>query len=194
MSNTPPPAPTGSASASLETVHLFVLAHGFVGGEKDLDYLRGAIELEAERASSDARTKSFAVCAGCNQGKTMDGVQRGGERLAQSIKDSITDIISKETTGASSGFKPSIHLTMLGNSLGGLYARYAAKLLFSGGPKLSMAISRDLLTPVVVDVYPQTFCTTVRSPTCNAKQRLMYTLIHRRHNCPCSFRLLHGLE
>lgn len=144
---------TASApSAPLNAINVYVLAHGFVGGANDLTYLRSAILREANSPSSPATTMTFAACAGCNEGRTFDGVRKGGERLASLTKEIIITILSQE--GLISQRLPAVHLTLVGNSLGGLYCRYAASLLFSA-PTLTLTVDDQ-----PVSVFPSAFVTT----------------------------------
>mmetsp|Transcript_44 Transcript_44/g.88 ORF Transcript_44/g.88 Transcript_44/m.88 type:complete len:438 (-) Transcript_44:49-1362(-) len=136
---------------SKNVVHCYVLAHGFVGGENDLVYLRKAIlEQAAQHAAATKRVRTVALCADCNEGKTFDGVRHGGERLASYIKDALTDIIMEEVTEDNA--KPVVKLSVVGNSLGGLYARYAVRSLFLQG--------HLTLSKYNVQVEPATFATT----------------------------------
>lgn len=58
----------------------------------------------------------------CNEGKTTDGVALGGQRLA----DEMVNVINSELSTKSSKV---VTISVVGNSLGGIYSRYAiAKL------------------------------------------------------------------
>jgi hypothetical protein len=54
----------------------------------------------------------------CNEGKTTDGVQPGGERLVNEMVQVIRENMRRRRT-------KSVTLSVLGNSLGGIYGRYA---------------------------------------------------------------------
>mmetsp|Transcript_14262 Transcript_14262/g.21528 ORF Transcript_14262/g.21528 Transcript_14262/m.21528 type:complete len:365 (-) Transcript_14262:112-1206(-) len=83
--------------------HLVVLVHGYSGRPQDLSYLARALE-----------QKNAAVLAvTSNDGRTTDGVIAGGRRVAAEVNA----ILEKNLH-----FKS---ISILGNSLGGLYARYA---------------------------------------------------------------------
>lgn len=59
----------------------------------------------------------------CNEGKTTDGVALGGERL---VKEMMSVIRNEMATRTSSN---TVTVSVVGNSLGGIYSRYAiAKL------------------------------------------------------------------
>ena len=91
-----------------------ILSHGFVGSSNDLTYLKDAIVREA---GSGIQTQTIAFCSPCNEGKTTDGVQAGGERLAADIYRFLTSELGNL------GGEGKVELTLVGNSLGGLYAR-----------------------------------------------------------------------
>ena len=71
-------------------------------------------------------------------------------QTASYIKDALTDIIMEEVTEDNS--KPVVKLSVVGNSLGGLYARYAVRSLFLQG--------HLTLSKYNVQVEPATFATT----------------------------------
>ncbi|KAJ1446160.1 putative serine esterase-domain-containing protein [Pelagophyceae sp. CCMP2097] len=97
----------GCAGAAGPT-HLVAISHGLSGGAKDLSFLRSAIL--AESAGGDVRV----LCCAANEGRTTDGVKAGGLRVAAEILAALDA-------------DPSItSLSLVGNSLGGLYVRYAA--------------------------------------------------------------------
>mmetsp|Transcript_8450 Transcript_8450/g.11000 ORF Transcript_8450/g.11000 Transcript_8450/m.11000 type:complete len:480 (-) Transcript_8450:331-1770(-) len=93
--------------------HLIVLVHGLEGTPEDLAYLSKVLTERAERTD-----KSVLVhCARANHRRTRDGVVRGGKRLASEIESVVKAYPSLK------------ELSLVGNSLGGLYVRYAASLL-----------------------------------------------------------------
>eukprot|EP00802_Teleaulax_amphioxeia_P014418 Tamp_14483.p1 GENE.Tamp_14483~~Tamp_14483.p1 ORF type:complete len:497 (+),score=89.71 Tamp_14483:2-1492(+) len=95
--------------------HLIVLAHGLMGGTSDLSFLRDSI-LEADPQDT------HVLLSATNQDKTTDGIAVGGSRLASEILDTVEAM-------------PSLtHISLLGNSLGGLYSRYAAAVLYTPPP------------------------------------------------------------
>ncbi|CAM9681198.1 unnamed protein product [Ectocarpus fasciculatus] len=120
----PPPAlaaddATAAAAPGADTkvgdkglpAHLVVLAHGLSGTPEDLTYLKQSLEREGG-------SEILVHSARRNEGKTKDGVVKGGSRLAEEIREVV-----KSTPSLS-------RISLVGNSLGGLYVRYAAKLLY----------------------------------------------------------------
>ena len=60
----------------------------------------------------------------CNEGKTNDGVIKGGERLANEMVDVIREeILKRGYTNITD--QVDVTISLVGNSLGGIYARYA---------------------------------------------------------------------
>ena len=68
----------------------------------------------------------------CNEGSTHDGVDKGGERLANEMLEVIRDEIGqrrRRRTQTNNENRLDVTISIVGNSLGGLYGRYAiAKL------------------------------------------------------------------
>ncbi len=72
--------------------------------------------------------------ARCNQGKTSDGLRKGGKRLAKEIQDYVREDITqlcKQRKLGCANHELELHATisLVGYSLGGLYARYAISCL-----------------------------------------------------------------
>lgn len=89
--------------------HLVVLSHGIMGTGEDLGYLASLLE-----TSGCTTLRSVSN----EDRKSLDGVKAGGEKLASEILGCIA---------RNSQLK---RLSVVGNSLGGLYMRYAMKVLF----------------------------------------------------------------
>lgn len=152
----PPFTATGCAMDELtshvlspDITHFCFLLHGHRGLSKDLAYMqvmmqRVAMTQKQQRDSHDMVVHSSA----CNQGKTTDGIQNGGDRLVQEMREVILQEMIKRhsellglpvvkdsdtTSEQSASEQPKIYdvtLSILGNSLGGLFGRYAiAKLI-----------------------------------------------------------------
>lgn len=107
----------GSSTAT----HLIVLAHGLMGSCTDLLYLSSLLEKDSSavilRSKANEVTKSFG------------GIGVGGANLANEIKEVIN-----EHPGLQS-------ISFVGNSLGGMYSRYAAFLLFDEKSKKLSGLS-----------------------------------------------------
>ena len=73
------------------------------------------------------RSSTFIVHnAVCNEGSTHDGVEKGGERLANEMLEVIRDEIGQRTQTHK---HQDVTISIVGNSLGGLYGRYAVAKL-----------------------------------------------------------------
>ena len=102
------PAMTDFKQADEQFTHLVVLVHGFKGSEQDFAYLETTFERQAHEDANIVLHKSS-----CNSGKTTDGIESGGKRLAAEVEEQIKKI------------EGPVRLSFVANSLGGLYVRYA---------------------------------------------------------------------
>jgi len=86
-----------------------------------------AIQTSVEEIiSGESKSSSFVVHnAACNEGSTHDGVEKGGERLANEILEVIRGEIEQGTQQQTQD----VTISIVGNSLGGLYGRYAVAIL-----------------------------------------------------------------
>ena len=94
--------------------HLVVLQHGLYGGASNLAVLRQCLV-------GIGGDNVLVHLASANEGMTRDGVAAGGRRLAAEIRSVAASAPSLES------------LSLVGNSLGGLYVRAAAAELYGGG-------------------------------------------------------------
>jgi hypothetical protein len=107
-----------------------------MGNPLELGYLQETLKLRAQDLIPSG-SELIVRSAEANEGQTFDGIAAGGERLASEVSRWIDQLLS-------SGQVQEISLSFVGNSLGGLYARYALATL-------------DLDR---VGVHPKVFCTT----------------------------------
>ncbi|KAG8467306.1 hypothetical protein KFE25_000622 [Diacronema lutheri] len=109
--------------------HLVVLVHGVAGLASDLNYLNSLLS---------ARPQLVVLAPRCNEPllKPFEGIVAGGERLVACILEAIAAL-------------PSLRkLSLIGHSLGGLYIRYAAGILYGRcGCTLEPASLITLATP-----------------------------------------------
>ncbi|PHJ21260.1 serine esterase protein [Cystoisospora suis] len=90
---------------------LVVCIHGLAGAESDFRYM-------AERLKERSPLVRVLLST-ANTGKTFDGVRKGGERLAEEVRRDVRR-------------HPSLrYICFIGFSLGGLYMRYAVRLLYT---------------------------------------------------------------
>lgn len=103
-------------SPSTETIHLVVLVHGLMGNALEMDYLAQTLKRQVPYDSSE--TSVVIHSAVSNEGHTNDGIAAGGKRLANEINTLVKHFWKKHGDAQ-------VTLSLVGNSLGGLYARYA---------------------------------------------------------------------
>jgi hypothetical protein len=90
-------------------MHLVLLIHGVNGYADDLEYIENKIK--------DISNSVVVVTPICNQGSTHSGIEDGAERYYQWFKE-----YSSQNTVT--------ELSIIGHSLGGLYARFLIGLLY----------------------------------------------------------------
>eukprot|EP00961_Rhodomonas_salina_P252304 3410423-Rhodomonas_salina.1 len=106
-------------SDTCEETHLYVLVHGFNSKADHLKYL-------ADHLRNRLGPSALVHAAKCNEARianpfmhpTHDGIDTGGERLAAEVRE----VVKRH---------PALKfISFIGNSMGGLFARYALGLLF----------------------------------------------------------------
>ncbi|PSS31125.1 hypothetical protein PHLCEN_2v2330 [Hermanssonia centrifuga] len=114
-----------STSATSNTIHLLVLTHGMWGSPNHLDEmsrvykeLRGQ---EGSKAGPDGEHLHILVAQANREKGTYDGVDWGGERVAEEVMDEIKKL---EDEG-----KKVTRFSVTGYSMGGLVARYLVGVL-----------------------------------------------------------------
>uniref|UniRef100_A0A0G4HFN2 DUF676 domain-containing protein n=1 Tax=Chromera velia CCMP2878 TaxID=1169474 RepID=A0A0G4HFN2_9ALVE len=115
-----------------EPKHLIVLSHGMHGSPRTMDYLAEKLFERFASAGEPVvvhKIHSNFSAAMKSHFHTADGVHAGGRRAAREILQVIQKYPSLET------------FSCLGNSLGGLYMRYAISLLF-GEPQEIEALAK----------------------------------------------------
>jgi len=128
-------------------VHLVVLVHGWMGNPAELGYLQQSLEEHASAVQEELPDTYFLfVSANANDKKTSDGIAAGGSRLASEVNELIDDITKQQESSK-------ISLSFVGNSLGGLYARYALSEI----PTIQQSDAASNQAP---RVQPKVFCTT----------------------------------
>jgi hypothetical protein len=110
---------------SADVVHFCFLVHGHRGFCKDLSYLQKQMRRTALQVRQNVTNQDMVVhSAVCNEKKTTDGVKLGGERLALEILQFMREHLDARQRELNN--KPRhVTISILGNSLGGLYARHA---------------------------------------------------------------------
>jgi len=149
--------------------HYIFLIHGWLGNAKEMGFLESSINSITESASiANVNTKAKAArivthSAICNDAKTTDGIAIGGIRLAQEIQKFIINDVQSNIDGSATSSNEVLELehhctiSFVGNSLGGLYARYALSRL---PDKLPLQSDSGKETTPSVHLQRQLFVTT----------------------------------
>jgi len=104
----------------------------------------------------------------CNEEKTHDGIAHGGVRLANEIKDVVLAEVNarRDELEANADNRIEVTLSMTGNSLGGLYTRYAIAYLVEALQQTSPSGGADsasefnLVLDETIQIRFNVFCTT----------------------------------
>ncbi|KAJ8905180.1 hypothetical protein NDN08_001689 [Rhodosorus marinus] len=129
--------------------HAIILVHGLQGKPEDLDYLQKVLW----DANVDHSARVVVHATKVNSGKTKDGIQAGGTRVANDIMNFVRDHPELE------------EISVVGFSLGGIYARYAVGLLY------------NTQNNRVANLSPRTFIT-VASPNLGVRGFGVYRFFH----------------
>ena len=149
----PPTTPVDPA------VHYVFLVHGIMGNDLEMGYLAKALanavgskevscddgnegedEVKRRKRSTSKASTLFGskptpgpeVCihsVKCNVGQTHDGIRSGGTRLANEMLSFVQNDVKKRVQTQKPKGEFNVTFSIVGNSLGGLYARYAVSLL-----------------------------------------------------------------
>lgn len=111
------------------STHYVFLVHGWLGNSSEMGYLQKAIDQKASEYTN-GNSKIITYCPTCNDSKTTDGIANGGQRLAHEVTEYIkANELNKSQPSDSSSRTRNVSISFIGNSLGGLYARYCLTLL-----------------------------------------------------------------
>ena len=120
--------------------HLVVLSHGLHGCRHDLTYLAKALESYGCLVLKSSGNEYL---------ESHNGIEEGAKRLATEVK-SLKDLHPSLT-----------HISLVGNSLGGLYCRFAIKELFdpdsglvAGLHPLNFMVSTSFSSDYLIVVFP----------------------------------------
>jgi hypothetical protein len=124
----------------------------------------GSLSSSSSSTDRDQLTNDMVVHSSiCNEHKTTDGVQKGGDRLVEEMRQVIETEISRRYPEPSEDEIYDVTISVLGNSLGGLFGRYAiAKLVERHCVKESESEDEDICW--ILDgkyrLHLNIFCTT----------------------------------
>jgi len=144
--------------------HYIFLVHGWLGNSLEMSYIENAIvnQVQKSATTSAAAQKSRVIVHSvtANNGRTTDGIAKGGIRIAQEIQNFMKEDVkaytklSSSSLSLSSSPSPMAHqasISFVGNSLGGLYSRYA----------LSCIPTQLDIPSMKIVLHYNIFCTTV---------------------------------
>lgn len=166
-----------------DVTHFCFLIHGHRGLSKDLRYMQMVMQKwaahekkrrnepgcndnsdpEGEECLLNSQPKHDMVVhnAVCNEGKTTDGVRNGGDRLVEEMLEVIDTEMKKRHQNSTENAIYDITVSVLGNSLGGLFGRYAiAKLVERHGVKENDREDACWILDGKYRLHLNVFCTT----------------------------------
>ena len=152
---------TTGTGTSRNYYHLVVLVHGYMGSNREQEYLGETLTKQGKELmmQSIANSNDDGDDSSCQQqhghqfvvlnskanvNVSTDGIVNGGNRLAAEL----SGWIQKHATEMQDSDSTTMTLSLIGNSLGGLYSRYALAELYYE--------QRDIFNQVL----PLLFCTT----------------------------------
>jgi Putative serine esterase (DUF676) len=164
---------SGMMMTDIKRVHVIFCVHGWIGCPQDLGYVHHACEEQANKLQNELHRESepfYVYTCVSNHGKTNDGIQAGGERVADEIRQFLQRVQEKHQRwedGLSS--LEEITISMIGYSLGGLYSRYALPRILeplqrlpsttAAGTSTSIPRASSLPPPPPPILTPKVFCT-----------------------------------
>jgi len=141
-------------------VHYVFLVHGWLGNDLEMSYIESAIRKADANYNYSNFAKLVVHCTKTNNGKTSDGIAKGGKRLAEEIESFIRrDVIEQFNHNENSSSETHVSISLVGNSLGGLYSRFAISQL----PTLLEASDRnnnESSHDSKIVIHRNLFCTT----------------------------------
>ena len=154
-------------NVNTSTYHIIILEHGMVGNRKELEYLKEALEHAHTRSTEKKGSVLLVHSAECNEKDSLDGIEAGGHRFANEINDVVrrvaTGIVREHLQRQQcSRLRPkkaiestNITLSIIGNSLGGLFARFAVRYI-----DWMVPIDLGSTSPIIeIHVIPNLFVT-----------------------------------
>uniref|UniRef100_A0A7S1VJ90 DUF676 domain-containing protein n=1 Tax=Grammatophora oceanica TaxID=210454 RepID=A0A7S1VJ90_9STRA len=155
----------------VDIMHFCFLLHGIRGYSRDLSYLQTVMEIfvdkEKRKLCEASKTSAATVphqdmlvhTTVCNEGKTTDGVINGGNRVVEEMYTVMRAWIQNQQH-----LPKEMTISFVGNSLGGVYARYAIMRLAQDGMNVpSLTINNENNNTTKTDTLPfqfNIFCTT----------------------------------
>ncbi len=104
--------------------HYVFLVHGWLGNSNEMKYIGTSIQRAVQNYEANDTTRVVTHSATSNDSQTTDGIAKGGYRLAREVEEFIQRDLQKHSD-ANENEDIHVSLSFVGNSLGGLYTRYA---------------------------------------------------------------------
>ena len=155
---------SAASSSGRNYYHLVVLVHGYMGSDREQEYLGEALIEESKKSigkddddddddscqqqqqQQQHKHQFIILNSKANVNDSTDGISKGGQRLAAEISEWI-QLHTTEVQQSKQSDSTIMTLSLIGNSLGGLYSRYALAEL-------------DLFNDDKNKILPLLFCTT----------------------------------
>lgn len=158
--------------------HYIFLVHGYLGNDSEMSSIQESIAKALERQNQsnggvlNNNDRIVAHSVQSNNDRTTDGIANGGTRVAQEIKDFIQQDMIKNIIDKSKQKDEQeqqhehVSISFIGNSLGGLYSRYALPIIptefesheaFSESERSASTCTSSFR----IHLHPNIFCTTV---------------------------------
>eukprot|EP00592_Proboscia_alata_P024786 CAMPEP_0194441400 /NCGR_PEP_ID=MMETSP0176-20130528/121423_1 /TAXON_ID=216777 /ORGANISM="Proboscia alata, Strain PI-D3" /LENGTH=326 /DNA_ID=CAMNT_0039266711 /DNA_START=154 /DNA_END=1131 /DNA_ORIENTATION=- len=118
------------ASDLVVETHYVFLVHGWLGNDLEMLYIESAFKKAIASHEGSNGAKLVVHCTVNNNGRTSDGIRKGGTRLAKEVEDFIrSDNTARFIRDKDCASERHVTISFVGNSLGGLYSRYAISCL-----------------------------------------------------------------
>ncbi|OLY81234.1 putative lipase [Smittium mucronatum] len=121
------PDPSIFKDESEPGIHLVVLSHGIHGSRLDLLYLHEQLLLKSnikrKKLGANENRRVVLLTHDVNHGKTVDGIEAGGKRIANRIMELVFWFENEEwyKSRCNNELAPNHRISFIGHSLGGLY-------------------------------------------------------------------------
>jgi Putative serine esterase (DUF676) len=144
--------------SNTSTIHFCFLVHGHRGHSRDLSYVQAVMRRWASLQEASSSQRCVVHSVRCNEKKTDDGVVAGGKRLMEEMVQVIRETCPPRRIESATTLQK-VTISLWGNSLGGLYARYALSLL-SETCTVQSAAPHCWVLDDTYEIYLNVFCTT----------------------------------
>ncbi len=104
--------------------HYVFLVHGWLGNSNEMKYIETSIQRAVQKYDANETTRVVTHSTTSNDSQTTDGIAKGGYRLAREVEEFIQRDLQKHSD-VKDNEDIHVSISFVGNSLGGLYARYA---------------------------------------------------------------------